>query len=274
MLSSDQNIEQINTEIVFFDDFRSLELDRTKWNVRITGEIYNNEQQAYIDSTETIYALSDEEMPDATHGALVIHPRFRPGFTSPQGNHFDFISGRVDTREKFSFKYGTASARIMLPAGSGLWPAFWALGNGKWPESGEIDILEYVGEPDWVSAALHGPGYFGEAGLVNKYFFPNQEDATAWHIYSANWTPETVVFKVDDITIYRVTRPMTDFFGPWVFDNHKYLILNFAIGGVYPFKTNGIKSPYYGVPEETVEMIKKDEIKIVIDWVKVSKTLP
>lgn len=52
----------------------------------------------------------------------------------------------------------------MLPAGAGLWPAFWLLGYDKWPESGEIDVMEYVGEPDWVSAAVHGPGYFGEAG--------------------------------------------------------------------------------------------------------------
>lgn len=155
---------QTNSDILFFDDFTSDELDRSKWNVRITGPIYNQEQQAYVDSAETIYIVSDDPALGEYHGALIIHPRYRPGFVTPEGKRFDFISGRIDTRGKFDFAYGTAAARIMLPAGAGLWPAFWLLGYDKWPESGEIDVMEYVGEPDWVSAAVHGPGYFGEAG--------------------------------------------------------------------------------------------------------------
>lgn len=269
-----QNTIPTNTDVLFFDDFESGELDRAKWNVRVTGSIYNNEQQAYVDASETIYFATSEEIPGASHGALVIQPRYRPGYVSPQGDRFDFISGRIDTRDIFEFKYGTAAARILLPSGSGLWPAFWSMGNGEWPEAGEIDVMEYVGETDWVSAALHGPGYSGEAGLVNKYFFPTQTDATAWHVYSVDWAPDRLIFKVDGQTIYRVTRPMTDFFGPWVFDNHKYLILNFALGGVYPFKTNGIRTPYYGIPDETVHKVANNEVKLVVDWVKVSKHQP
>lgn len=264
-----QNTIQNNSEVLFFDDFKLGELDRTKWNVRITGPVFNKEQQAYVDSSETIYFATSNEIPGVDQGALVIHPRFHPGYVSPQGDRFDFISGRIDTKDRFEFKYGTAAARIMLPSGSGLWPAFWSLGYGEWPEAGEIDIMEYVGEKDWVSAALHGPGYFGEAGLVNKYFFPTQNNATAWHVYSVNWAPDRLIFKVDDRIIYRVTRPMIDFFGPWVFDNKKYLILNFALGGVYPFKTNGIHTPYYGLPKETVHNIANNEVKLVVDWIKV-----
>lgn len=266
---SDQNTTQTNSDLLLFDDFESGELDRTKWNVRVTGPIYNNEQQAYVDDADTIYFATSEEIPGVSQGALVIHPRYRPGTVSSQGDQFDFISGRIDTRDTFEFKYGTAAARILLPSGSGLWPAFWSMGNGAWPDAGEIDIMEYVGETDWVSAALHGPGYFGEAGLVNKYFFPAQVDAAAWHVYSVDWAPDRLVFRVDGQTIYRVTRPMVDFFGPWVFDNHKYLILNFALGGTYPFKTNGARSPYYGIPEETVQMITNNEVKLVVDWIKV-----
>jgi hypothetical protein len=70
--------------------------------------------------------------------------------------------------------------------------------------------------------------------------------------------------------MYRVTRAMTDFFGPWVFDAPKYLILNFALGGTYPFKTNGMREPYYGLPDGTVQMIRRDEIRLAIDWVKVT----
>lgn len=268
---SDQNTTQTNSDVLFFENFESGELDRSKWNVRVTGSIYNNEQQAYVDTSETIYFATSEEIPGVSQGALVIHPRYHPGTVSPQGDQFDFISGRIDTRNTFDFKYGTAAARILLPSGSGLWPAFWSMGNGEWPDAGEIDIMECVGESDWVSAALHGPGYSGEAGLVNKYFFPTPNDATAWHVYSVDWAPDRLIFKVDDRTLYRVTKPMVDFFGPWVFDNHKYLILNFALGGTYPFKTNGVRSPYYGIPEETVQRIAKNEVKLVVDWIKVSR---
>lgn len=258
-----------NGRILFFDDFSSKEMDRSKWNVRVTGNIYNNEQQAYVDSSETIYVVSEQEAPGARGGALVFHPRFRPGYVSPEGDRFDFISARIDTRDRFDFQYGRAAARVMLPSGAGLWPAFWLLGYGAWPESGEVDVLEYVGEPDWVSSAVHGPGYFGEAGLVNKLFFSAGYGASAWHVYSVDWGGDRLVFRVDDLTIFRVTRPMTDFFGPWVFDNNKYLILNFALGGTYPFKTNGIQAPYYGLPESTVQLIRDDQVRMMVDWVQV-----
>lgn len=258
-----------DTRVLFYDDFRAGALDRSKWNVRITGGIVNNEQQAYVDSPDTIYFLSGEEAPGAEHNALVIHPRYRPGHVTAEGKRFDFISGRMDTRETFDFRYGTVAARIRLPSGAGLWPAFWLLGYGSWPEAGEIDVLEYVGEPDWVSAAVHGPGYYGEGGLSNKFFFPADDQVTDWHVYSVDWRPDRLVFKVDDGTIYRVTRPMVDFFGPWVFDKPKFLILNFALGGIFPYKTNGVGDPYYGLPQSTVKLIEADRVRLLVDWVKV-----
>lgn len=270
MRSTEAGRTQSDADVLFHDDFSSKELDRSKWNVRITGKIYNDEQQAYVDSSETIYVVSEQEAPGANGGALVFHPRYRPGYVSPEGDGFDFVSGRIDTRDRFDFQYGTAAARVMLPSGPGLWPAFWLLGHGAWPESGEIDVLEYVGEPDWVSAAVHGPGYFGEGGLANKLFFPTEYDATAWHVYSVDWGPDKLIFKVDDSIFYRVTRPMTDFFGPWVFDNNKYLILNFALGGTYPFKTNGIQDPYYGLPESTAQLVRDNQVKMMVDWVHVA----
>jgi len=260
--------------VLFFDDFSAKELNRSKWNVRITGNIYNDEQQAYVDSPETIYIASEEQIAGVTHGALVLHPRYRPDFVTLQGDRFDFISGRIDTRDKFDFRYGSAAARMMLPPGLGLWPAFWILGYGPWPDSGEIDVMEYVGQRDWVSSAVHGPNYFGEAGLANNLYFQDSDDASAWHTYRVDWRPNHLVFKVDDQIVYRVTRQMTDFFGPWVFDDDKFLILNFALGGTYPFKTNGVHEPYYGLPESTVELIKQDEVKVVIDWVRVTAHSP
>lgn len=269
MQSSDSLSEPIDRRLVFGDDFSSGELDRSKWQARTTGRVVNNEQQAYVDSNETIYVRSFPNDAGRENNVLVLHPRYRPDTITADGQRFNFISGRIDTRETFHFRYGSASARIKLPAGAGLWPAFWAMGLGGWPDSGEIDIMENVGEPDWVSCALHGPGYFGEAALVNKQFFRHEMDATAWHIYTVDWHPDRIMFRVDGMLVYRVTRPMVDFFGSWVFDNEKYLILNFALGGVYPFKTNGIRLPYYGLPEETVHKIRDDQAFVLIDWVRV-----
>ena len=260
-----------NCEIVFFDDFSSEQLDRSKWNVRVTGRTVNNEQQAYVDSRDTIYIESGQNSPGSDGHALVLHPRYRPGYTTVEGDGFDFISGRIDTREKCDFTYGIASARMKLPAGTGLWSAFWAMGIDKWPHSGEIDIMENIGEPDWTSAAVHGPTYFGENGLVNYKYFTHENDTTHWHTYAVDWSPDRLEFMVDDILMYRVTRPMVAFHGEWVFDNPKFLILNFALGGTYPFKINGIQAPYYGISEETVQKIKNDQAKVLVDWVRVTR---
>lgn len=257
--------------VIFFDDFAGPELDRSKWNVEVTGVWVNNEQQAYIDSDEVIYVARGREAAGAGNGALVLQSRHRPGFITPEGRKFDFVSGRINTRGKLEFANARVAARIKLTPGTGLWPAFWALGTGAWPETGEIDILEYVGETDWVSAALHGPGYSGETPLVNKLFLRPGNDAAEWHVYSVDWSPQGFVFRVDDQVMYRVSRPMVEHYGRWAFDNPKYLILNLALGGAYPVKTNGVKSPYPGLPEPTVQLIRDGNARMLVDWVRVTR---
>jgi beta-glucanase (GH16 family) len=258
-----------NAEI-FFDDFIPPALDRSKWNVEITGDVYNNEQQAYVDSPETIYLEKGDK--DA-NGILVIQARYSKGYVTPNGHVFDLLSGRINTRSKFEFNRANVSARMRIPAGAGLWPAFWVLGAAApWPACGEIDIMENVGEPDWVSVAVHGPGYSGENALVNKKYFSASQDVTHWHEYAFRWLDGNFVFEIDNELVYRVTRPMVDFFGEWVFDNPKFIIINLALGGIYPFKTNGIRSPYYGLPENTIRAIQNNEIKLMVDWVRVSQS--
>jgi beta-glucanase (GH16 family) len=267
----DRDPISLDSEVVFFDDFSSEKLDRSKWNVEVTGETVNNEQQAYIDSPETINIIHG--YPDTSQGALVIHPRYKQGYTTQEGASFDFVSGRINTRHKLEFTFGCVSARIRLTAGAGLWPAFWVLGtSGHWPDCGELDIMENVGEPDWASVAVHGPGYSGETPLVNKkYFFPDNF-TTNWHIYSLECTEtKGLIFKIDGELIYRVTRPMVEYYGSWVFSDPKFLILNFALGGTYPFKTSGFRSPYYGIPEKTVRSIQNNDVKMLVDWVKVTR---
>ena len=254
-------------ELVFADEFDSGSLDRTKWNVEGIDFWVNNEQQAYVDSPDTILFVDGIEGADG--GALALKPVYRPGVDTRTDRKADFISGRINSKGKVEFMHGRAEARIKMPADEGVWPAFWLLGNGKWPDTGEIDIMEYVGEPDWIGVALHGPGYSGETPLVNKFFFPDGLDVTDWHTYAVEWTGDQIDFLIDGHLHYRVTRPMVENYGDWRFDNDKYLILNFALGGAYPFKTNRIEKPYNGMPQQTVDAIKAGDVAMYVDWVRV-----
>lgn len=243
---------------LFADEFDGPSLDRSKWNVIVTGRTVNNEQQAYIDSTDVL-SVGD--------GMLTIRPRMRRGFTTPEGRTFDFVSGRIDTRDKFDFAYGTAAARMKLASGAGLWPAFWALGNGRWPDTGEIDVMENVGDSSWTSVALHGPGYFGDTPLVRRA----PVDATGWHVYSVDWTADLLVFRIDGREIYRVAKADVEKYGRWAFDNPKHLIVNLALGGTYPHGVNKVEAPYPGLSDATVAAIRSEKVSILVDWVRVTQ---
>lgn len=257
-------------DTIFFDDFNGKTLDRAKWNVEITGRTNNNEQQAYIDSASTLYMINGIAE-GAKSGALVIQPVYHSGYTSKENKQYDFLSARINTQHKVEFTYGNASARMKMSAGAGLWPAFWALGNGNWPDCGEIDMMETVGDSSWFSNALHGPKYFGDTPLAHREFFPKGIDVTQWHIYSVDWTANSIIFKLDDKIIYTVTRSMIEHYGPWAFDDPKFIILNFALGGGYPGGVNKVTKPYYGLSQSSVDKIKKGDAKTIVDWVLITK---
>jgi len=260
-----------NPELLFFDDFSDGHLDRSKWNVIVTGRTVNNEQQAYVDSTDTISIGDAPEAAGAEHGALIIRARRRPGFKTAQGRAFDFISGRLESQSKFEFTYGTAAARIKLTSGAGLWPAFWALGTGRWPDTGEMDIMENVGDPTWTNFALHGPGYSGNTPFASRQHFPQGGDISGWHVYSMDWTKDALVFKVDGRQEYRVTRSTVERYGRWAYDNPKFLIVNLALGGQYPQSVNKVTEPYAGIPQSTVDLIAADKAVMVVDWVRAAR---
>jgi beta-glucanase (GH16 family) len=258
------------TDTVFFEDFNEKTLDRSKWNVENRVRTVNNEQQAYVDSAATIYLVHGRAAEGAKNGALVLKPVYQPGFTI-NNKKYDFVSGRINTKQKMEFTYGTASARMKMSSGAGMWPAFWALGNGKWPDCGEIDMMETVGDSSWISNALHGPGYFGNTPLAYRAFFPAGENVNQWHVYSVDWTADSLIFKVDGKVTYTVTRAMVEHYGQWAYDNPKFIILNFALGGGYPEGVNKVKAPYPGLSEYSVNQIKGGQAKILIDWVLVTR---
>ncbi|MCM8556602.1 glycoside hydrolase family 16 protein [Sphingomicrobium sediminis] len=253
--------------VLFEDGFDDGALDRDKWNVEGPEFWVNNELQVYVDEPGVISFR--ETMEGAEGGVLVLKPEFRAGAEDSERRTADFVSGRINSKGNFDFAYGRAEARIKMTDHVGVWPAWWLLGNGQWPDTGEIDILEYVGQTDWIGVAVHGPGYSGEEAPVERFYFPEGEDATGWHVYAVEWTPEDIAFFVDDREFWRVTKAEIEEMGRWSYDNPKYLILNFAVGGVYPWKVNDIVEPYYGLPQETVEAIQRGEPEMAVDWVRV-----
>jgi len=253
---------QQKPDTVFFESFSSQTLNRSAWNVEVTGHTVNNEQQAYVDSASVL---------SQADGLLSIKPVYRPGYISDMKKQYDFLSGRINTRGKFEFTYGTASARIKMTGGAGLWPAFWALGEGKWPDCGEIDMMETVGDSSWVSHALHGPGYFGNTPLAFRAFFPKGITVDQWHIYKVQWSADSIIFSVDEKVTYTVTRAMVEHYGRWAYDNPKFIILNFALGGGYPEGVNKVTTPYYGIPQSTVNKVKQGQAQMLVDWVLVTK---
>jgi beta-glucanase (GH16 family) len=145
-----------------------------------------------------------------------------------------YFSGRVNTQGKVRFKYGRLEARIQMPAGGGVWPAFWLLGSNivakSWPTSGEIDVVELRGrEPNRDIATAHGPGYSGANGKTNVAVAP-QSLAAGFHTYAIDWTANKITWSLDGKAFHTVT-PATVKPNTYVFNQDFFLILNVAMGG-------------------------------------------
>lgn len=146
----------------------------------------------------------------------------------------NYTSARLITKGLFEQKYGRFEARIQLPWGQGLWPAFWLLGNDidtvGWPQCGEIDIMEYRGQqPTIMHGSVHGPGYSGSEAISKSYDLINDRFDTRFHVFGIEWGPEYINFYVDDVLYNQITPD--DVTGEWVYDHPFYIILNVAVGG-------------------------------------------
>jgi beta-glucanase (GH16 family) len=152
-----------------------------------------------------------------------------------------YTSAKIITKGKFEQKYGRIEARIKLPWGKGLWPAFWMIGANidevSWPQCGEIDIMEYLGnQPTKVFGTVHGPGYSGGASIGKTFTLPNDRFDNDFHIFGIEWGENYINFYVDD-KLYNQITP-ADVSGEWVFNQPFYLILNVAVGGNLPGSPN------------------------------------
>ncbi len=188
----------------------------------------NQEKQAYSDSADNV-ALTG-------NGRLAITARVAPPGQVCYYGPCRYTSGKIKTKAKLQPQYGRIEARLQLPPGQGLWPAFWLLGAGPpavpWPECGEIDIMEYRGsQPKAMSSAVHGPGYFRDTPLVHAFTLTDGTFADSLHVFALEWEPAELRFYVDEVLHYTLPKSAVLAHGPWVFDQPFYLILNLAVGG-------------------------------------------
>lgn len=200
--------------------------DPTKWNYSVGGNFGGGaELQYYTDRAANAYLAN---------GNLVIK--------AMQENYLgkSYTSARLNTLGKFTQQYGRFEARIKIPGGQGIWPAFWMVGANinqvGWPACGEIDIMEHINHDIPVVETLHMPNQTGaDAPIGNNYTLPGNADPTAdYHLYAAEWEPDVIRFYVDGTLTHSITRDMLASTSQWVFDHPFYLILNTAVGGTWP----------------------------------------
>jgi beta-glucanase (GH16 family) len=215
-------------QLVWSDEFNGpagATIDGTKWVFQTGGGGFgNHELQNYTSRTSNV-RLDGQ-------GHLEIVARAE----SFGGNQF--TSGRINTSGRFTQRYGRFEARIRVPSGNGIWPAFWSLGNNigsaGWPTCGEIDIMEQVRDFAVNHGTMHGPGYSGASGITGTFRLPSGSFASGFHIYAIEWQPNEVRWFVDNTMYERRTPADLPPGRTWVFDHPFFLLLNVAVGGDFP----------------------------------------
>ncbi len=231
-------------ELIWHDEFDGPEINPDYWTREVGGHGWGNgEGQYYTDAPENAF-IAD--------GHLVIQ--------ALEQNYLGkrYTSARLMTQNKVEMAYGRIEARIQIPYGQGLWPAFWMLGANidriGWPHNGEIDIMENIGsEPFRIHGTVHGPGYSGGNGVGGSKRLPGgARYADDFHVFAIEWKEEEIRWYMDDEEYFRITPASVP--GEWVYDHPFFIILNVAVGGRWP-----------GPPDDTTtfpQTMKVDYLRI------------
>src|SRR5260221_9170237 len=221
--------------LVWSDEFNGKDgslPDSSKWTYDIGGSGWGNHELEYYTNRAENARIED--------GKLIITAR-REAYTGPDGKKFNYTSARLKTQGLFSQAYGRFEARIKLPAGQGMWPAFWMLGENidsvGWPTCGEIDIMENIGkEPGINHGSLHGPSSTNATSdLTATITLPaGQKLADDFSVYTAGWEPWRGAFylQADLYATFPARRRAPG--GTWVFHQPLFLIPDVAVGGDWP----------------------------------------
>lgn len=227
-------------ELVWADEFEGSEIDQSKWSFDIGNGCDispdlcgwgNNELEWYTDRPENAFL---------SNGNLVIRAKRE----SPRylGQHL-YTSARMVTKGKGDWQYARIDVRAKLPKGKGIWPAIWMLPTdnayGNWPKSGEIDIMENVGDkPNEVFGTIHyGHDYWRYKSQL--YRLPSGDFSQDFHVFSLRWKENCIQFFVDDIQVGESLTPTTTLPTTWPFQERFHLLLNVAVGGNLPGNPDG-----------------------------------
>lgn len=237
-------------QFVWSDEFDGVQLDRTNWTYDVGDSWPNGELESYTDRPDNSVVQN---------GCLVIIAK------QEQYNSNNYTSARLRSQTKADFLYGKMAARIKLPVGQGIWPAFWMMPTcsvyGGWPSSGEIDILETINKGDRVYGTMHFTNAQGQhTSSGGSYYANGLCFANDFHVYAIEWDPNEIRWYVDDVEYFSETRwsSGTNPY-PAPFDQQFYFILNVAIGGSWA-----------GPPDATTVFPQQ----MLVDWVRVYQKTP
>jgi beta-glucanase (GH16 family) len=239
--------------VVWHDEFagrRGTRPDPRKWSFETGHGWGDRELQSYT-------SLPRNASLDG-RGHLVITAR-REAYNGADQRPADYTSARINSQAKFEFAYGHVDARIRVPTGRGLHPAFWALGSNLdtagWPTAGEIDLMEVFGDdPFTVHGTLHGPRSDGGEYKVKATRRKRARLSTGFHVYGMSWRPGRIAFRLDG-EVYAVRTPSDLPSGArWRFDRPFFLLLNVAVG-----------PRWLGAPNATTRW----PARMLVDWVRV-----
>ena len=233
----------------YFKEPKGSQIDSNKWTAQTGGSGWGNrELQYYTNRVDNAFQAD---------GLLTIRV-LREHFTGTDGVSREYTSARLVTKKTFTATYGRFEARLKIPRGQGIWPAFWMLGddidNLGWPRCGEIDIMENIGkEPSMIHGTIHGPGYSGAKAVSAAYSLKNnQVFADSFHTFAVEWEPDVLRFYCD-VYLYKTLTPSDLPPGSsWVYNHPFFVLLNIAVGGNWP-----------GKPDDTTQFPQEMQVDYV-----------